>query len=68
MNKGRREELKKLKYKKRVKVFADLEGKHVEDLIKSERYIRWKADRCPCSCYMCRSEKYSRKGDKMNNP
>lgn len=62
MNKGRREEIKQLKYKKRVKVFADLEGKRTDDLIKSQVYIKWKADAKPCSCFMCRNQKYSRKG------
>ena len=53
MNKARRQELKELKYKKRVNIW----GKEHNSL---------KSHSTPCSCYLCRDEKYNRANAKEN--
>ena len=47
MNKGRRNELRKLHYKRRA-----------ARLPKDGSYNAFKSDRVPCSCWLCRDEKY----------
>jgi len=53
MNKGRRNELKKLKYKKRLKQLCLKEGEG--------NFYAYRSHGKPCSCGMCRNEKYDRK-------
>lgn len=48
MNKGRRNELKALKYKKRLYIYG----------LKKGEYTALKTSSTPCSCSLCRSEKY----------
>lgn len=48
-NKGRRNELTMLKYKKRLKMYGLKPGDHNTVL---------KSHSVPCSCGLCRSEKY----------
>lgn len=50
-NKGRRNELTKLKHKKRAKKYGLDPKKHYE----------LKAQGKPCSCFLCSGDKYSRK-------
>jgi hypothetical protein len=53
MNKGRREELTQLKFKKRLKQLG---------LNKSEgNFYCYKTNGKPCSCSVCSPKKYSRK-------
>lgn len=61
MNKGRRQELVKLKFKKRLVTM------HVtpEDLERYD-YRHFKHSSTPCSCYMCRGLKY-RNVDRQKN-
>lgn len=61
MNKGRRQELTKLKFKKRMKNLN----------ISQEEQDKWgyycyKDSGTPCSCYMCRDEKYRNTHRKRN--
>ena len=65
MNQLRRNELKNLKHTKRLKVFAALENKPVHELIKDPAYFAFKNSGKPCSCFMCRNEKYSRTKSKQ---
>jgi hypothetical protein len=51
MDKGRRNEIAKLKHKKRCDVFG----------IKPEEHYCYKAQGKPCSCLMCSPYKYNRK-------
>jgi len=51
MDKGRRNEITKLKHKRRCKPFN----------IKPELNYCYKAQGVPCSCYACTGEKYKRK-------
>ncbi len=48
-NKGRRNEIKHLKYKKRLKMYG---------LKESDQNTALKSHSVPCSCGLCRSEKY----------
>lgn len=50
-NKGRRQELTRLKYLKRCKVLG----------LDPNKYYCYKAQGKPCSCFMCSCEKFSRK-------
>ena len=50
-NKGRREEIAKLKHKKRCKEMG----------IDPKQNYCFKAQGKPCSCYLCSHDKYSRK-------
>lgn len=53
MNKGRRNELKRLKFNNRLKRFG----------LKMNKATDWKCYRTtstPCSCYLCQPEKYKR--------
>lgn len=52
MNKGRRHELKMLKFKKRLKLYG----------LKPEegKYYSFRSHGAPCSCGVCRGEKFSR--------
>lgn len=53
MNKGRRVELGKLKFKKRLR--------NLNLVCKSDRdYKGYRTTGTPCSCFLCRGEKYSR--------
>jgi len=55
MNKGRREEIAKLKMQKRIKnIFSG----RIEDVTGLHFY---KDSGKPCSCSLCRNQKYSRK-------
>ena len=57
-NKGRREELTKLKFKKRLKQL---------DLKKEDGNLYcYKSTGKPCSCYMCSNDKYKRKKKKID--
>lgn len=49
MNKGRRNELRKLRYLRTVKRFPKMM------LVDNNAF---KSDRVPCSCFICRDEKY----------
>ncbi len=51
MNKARREEIAKLKHKKRCKAMG----------INPEEHYCFKAQGKPCSCILCSSKKYTRK-------
>lgn len=54
MNKGRRNELKALKYKKRLKQLSLIEGPN-------KKYFAYKSHGKPCSCYCCQPKgKYNR--------
>lgn len=56
MNKGRRNELKELKYKKRLAMYG----------LKRGDFTALKSHGAPCSCSICRSDKYRDK-DRMKN-
>jgi hypothetical protein len=51
MNKAIRQEITKLKHKKRCKTLG----------LKPEEHYEYKESGTPCSCKFCRSEKHSRK-------
>lgn len=51
MDKARRQEITKLKHKKRCKVFG----------IKPEEYFCYKEQGTPCSCHLCSGDKFKRK-------
>ena len=53
MNKGRRQELKRLKFKKRLKII----GVNIND-IKGREYCSFRNHGKPCSCWVCRDEKF----------
>ncbi len=65
MNKGRRNELTFLKYKKRIKRFAqsaclyvDRDGNYIYDpktidIINDKGQLIYKTSATPCSCWMC---------------
>jgi hypothetical protein len=63
INKGRRHELKMLKYKKRVKLLA-ARSKSIEAYLKGDNnYCKLTAFRShgkPCSCWCCSPYKYNR--------
>ena len=52
MDKGRRTELTKLKYRKRLKQLGLKEGEG--------KFYAYKSHGKPCSCFMCSSLKYKR--------
>lgn len=52
LTKGRRNELTKLKYKKRLKQLGFKEGEG--------KFYSYKSHGKPCSCSLCRNEKYKR--------
>ena len=56
-NKARRNELKKLKYKKRLEQLGLKEGP-------KNNYHAYRSHGSPCSCYMCKDKKY-REGDRQ---
>lgn len=56
MNKGRRNELTKLKYKKRLNIYG----------LKNGDWTALKSHGSPCSCGICKSEKY-RDRDRQKN-
>lgn len=73
MNKGRRNELTQLKYKKRIKrwtancgIFVDQDGQYnynpsSDYFIKNNLYTEFKNSSVLCSCWMCSGEwKYKR--------
>ena len=51
-SKGRRNELTKLKYKKRLKQLGFKEGEG--------KFYSYRSHGKPCSCFLCRNEKYKR--------
>lgn len=65
MNKGRRQELKQLKYLKRIKRFVagnhcyvNREGNYIYqpkavDVVKDRGQLIYKTTSTPCSCWMC---------------
>ncbi len=55
MNKGKRNEIANLKYKKRLKIYNLKEGNYI---LKSHGVI--------CSCFMCKDEKYRDKNRQKN--
>lgn len=57
MDKGRRQELTKLKFKKRLKNYGLLEDFETG----KGNFFAFKSHGAPCSCAMCRGEKYKRK-------
>ncbi len=56
MNKGRRHELKMLKYKKRIKRIPKWLSEE-----SSHNLYALRSHGKPCSCSLCRNEKFSRK-------
>lgn len=76
MNKGRRQELKYLKYKKRIRrfvsnidVYVDKEGKYIYnpksvDVIQENGQHCYRTTSTPCSCIMCAPDKYVRAKEK----
>lgn len=56
-NKGRRQELTMLKYRKRLKKWGRKPGE----------FLALKSHGKPCSCWMCRGERYSRKTKHKSN-
>lgn len=58
MNKGRRNELTKLKFIKRLKLWGFKEGEG--------KFFVFKSHGKPCSCFLCRNEKYCRAKNKSN--
>lgn len=61
MNKGRRQELKMLKYKKRIRKIRPLA------LAGDNAYYAYRSHSTPCSCWCCRPLKYNRAKDKHHN-
>lgn len=59
MNKGRRHELKMLKYRKRLKQLGLREGPN-------KNFYAYRSHGHPCSCWMCSHLKYSRAEAKRN--
>lgn len=61
MNKGRRQELKMLKYKKRLRQL---------NLIKGDRcnYYAYRSHGSPCSCFFCSPYKYKRAKESASLP
>ncbi len=59
MNKGRRHELKMLKYKKRLNLYG------LKEEPDSNLYA-FRSHSVPCSCGMCKSQKYNRSEQKQN--
>lgn len=62
MDKGRRQQLTKLKFKKRLKNY---------DLLKefesgNDKLYAFKSHGSPCSCSICRDEKFKRKAKHKN--
>jgi len=57
MNKGRRHELKMLKYKKRLKQLSLTESPNAN-------LYAYRSHGQPCSCYMCSGLKYNRAKEK----
>jgi hypothetical protein len=53
MNKARRHELKMLKYRKRLRQLGLQEGPN-------RNFYAYRSHGQPCSCSMCRGEKYNR--------
>jgi hypothetical protein len=62
MDKGRRQELTKLKFKKRLKNYGLLE----EFEKGNGNLFAFKSHGKPCSCSMCRQEKFKRKAKHKN--
>lgn len=60
INKGRRNELKKLKYKKRLKNMS------LDENMPNSNFNAYKSHSTPCSCFMCRGIKY-RDSDRKKN-
>ncbi len=58
MNKGRRSELTKLKFIKRLKFYGFKLGEG--------NFFAFKSHGKPCSCFLCRNEKYIRSKSKNN--
>ena len=54
MNKGRRQELKMLRYKRRIGKIRPLA------LAGEDAYYAYRSHSTPCSCWCCRPPKYSR--------
>lgn len=54
MNKGRRQELTQLRFKRRLR-------DHRITPKPDGNYYAFKSSGAPCSCWVCRDEKYSRK-------
>lgn len=61
MNKGRRNELKQLKYRKRLKRMGQLNAESIASP-KGENFnfIGFKNHSAPCSCIVCSHRKYNR--------
>jgi hypothetical protein len=61
INKGRRNELKNLKYKKRLKLMGF-------NILDQEKFglFSFKSHGKPCSCWQCRDEKFRDKRKKEN--
>jgi hypothetical protein len=58
MNKGRRNELTRLKFQRRLKLYGVKEGEG--------NFFGFQSHGKPCSCYLCRNEKFNRAKDKIN--
>lgn len=57
-NKGRRNELKQLKFLKRLK--------NLQLTNKEGNFYAYKSHGAPCSCWMCSNAKYKRSKEKIN--
>lgn len=58
MNKGRRHELKMLRFKRRMKKLRPLA------ISAGGNYHAYRSHSTPCSCWCCRGDKYSRSKEK----
>lgn len=64
MNKGRRQELKMLKYKRRLKIYNVV--KEIALNNNSKVWYALRSHGAPCSCYLCSHDKYQRAKDKKS--
>lgn len=72
MNKGRRNEIKKLKYLKRIRLLANgldiyvtcngeyIRNPKVQDILKDNGQNCYRTTSTPCSCSVCSHNKYNR--------
>jgi hypothetical protein len=76
MNKARRNELKKLKFTKRIKryarnldIYVNRNGEYIRnpkwiDIVKDNGQTCYRTTSTPCSCLMCSPNKYNRAKEK----
>lgn len=63
MNKGRRFELKMLKFKKRLRNYR-IQLSKTESIDRQGNFYSFRSHGKPCSCWCCQPEKMKRNGDK----